>query len=243
MPTDAPAYRRILLKLSGEVMGGERGYGIDRQALSGIANEIVEVSRLGVETAIVLGGGNIFRGLAGAAEGFERVSADYMGMLATVINAIALQEALESCGCETRMQSALHVKEVAEPYARRRAIRHLEKGRVLIFAAGTGSPFFTTDTAAVLRAIEIDADIILKGTNVDGVYTADPVRFPDAKRLRQVTYIDALKSQLKVMDSTAFSLSMDNALPMVVFCITEPGNILKVVRGESIGTLVKEDSS
>ncbi|MAE72399.1 MAG: UMP kinase [Gemmatimonadetes bacterium] len=242
MPEPAPIYRRILLKLSGEVMGGESGHGIDQGTLDLMAAEIDDVRKLGVEIAIVLGGGNIFRGLAGTAEGMERVYGDYMGMLATVINAIALQAALERRGCETRLQSALHIKEVAEPYIRRRAMRHLEKGRVLIFAAGTGNPFFTTDTAAVLRAAEIDADAILKGTNVDGVYTADPVLDPNAKRLRTLTYMDAIKNRLRVMDSTAFSLSMDNRLKMVVFKIGERGNIRKIVLGEEIGTLVKEDS-
>ncbi len=242
MSQAGPAFKRVLLKLSGEVLSGEKGYGIDRTALGAIADEIVEVHALNVEMAIVLGGGNIFRGLRGAAEGFERVSGDYMGMLATVINAVALQEALESRGCETRLQSALHIREVAEPYVRRRALRHLEKGRVVIFAAGTGNPFFTTDTAAVLRAVEMNAEIILKGTNVDGVYTADPALDPAAELLRRVTYFDALRSRLRVMDATAFSLSMDNSLPMVVFRITKRGNILRVVRGEPIGTIVQEEA-
>ncbi len=242
MADPKPIYRRVLLKLSGEVLAGERGQGIDQGALERIAQEIAKAQRLGVEMAVVLGGGNIYRGLSGAAEGMARVSGDYMGMLATVINAVALQEMLERQGCDTRLQSALHIKEVAEPYVRRRAVRHLEKGRVLVFAAGTGNPFFTTDTAAVLRAAEIDAEVILKGTNVDGVYTADPVLDPSAKRLRTVTYMNAIQNRLRVMDSTAFSLSMDNRLQMVVFKITEPGNILKIVLGEEIGTLVKEDS-
>lgn len=235
------AYKRALLKLSGAVMAGDRGYGIDQDALARLADEIAAVTELGVELGVVIGGGNIFRGLAGAAEGMDRVTGDYMGMLATVINSLALQEALEKCGCDTRLQAALDIKEVAEPYIRRRALRHLEKGRVLIFAAGTGNPYFTTDTAAALRAIEIGAEVILKGTNVDGIYTADPVVDPTAKLLTKVTYMDALKRRLKVMDSTAFSLSMDNSLRMVVFRITEPGNILKIVQGQTIGTLVQEE--
>lgn len=231
-------YKRVLLKLSGEALCKEDGYGIDPETLSGIAEEIQEIIKLKVELAVVIGGGNIFRGLAGSARGMDRASADYMGMLATVINALALQDALESRNVYTRVQSAIQMQELAEPYIRRRARRHLEKGRVVIFAAGTGNPFFTTDTAASLRAMEINADVILKATRVDGVYDRDPLKHKDAKKFEQLNYLDVLKKGLKVMDSTATSLCMDNHLPIIVFNMTQRGNILKVISGEPIGTVV-----
>ena len=217
---------------------GELPYGIDTDTVDYMASEIKSIFSLGVEVAVVIGGGNIFRGLQGTARGMERATADYMGMLATVINALALQNALEKHGMPTRVQSAIEMRELAEPYIRRRAIRHLEKGRVVIFAAGTGNPYFTTDTAASLRAMEIGADVILKATKVDGVYTADPVEDPKAKRFRKISYIDVLKKRLHVMDSTAISLCMDNALPIVVFNVRKKGNLKKVIEGKSIGTLV-----
>ncbi len=217
---------------------GERPYGIDTATVQYMAEEIKSVFRLGVEVAVVIGGGNIFRGLQGTASGMERATADYMGMLATVINALALQNALEKEGIPTRVQSAIEMRELAEPYIRRRAIRHLEKGRVVIFAAGTGNPYFTTDTAASLRAMEIGADVIIKATKVDGVYSADPVKDPKAKRFKKISYIDVLKKRLHVMDSTAISLCMDNALPIVVFNVKKKGNLKKVIEGRSIGTLV-----
>jgi len=233
-----PKYKRILLKLSGEaLMGGEK-YGIDTGTLAQIASEVKEVHDLGVEVALVLGGGNIFRGVSGAAKGMDRSSADYMGMLATVINSLAMQDALEKLGLETRVQSAIEMREIAEPYIRRKAIRHLEKGRVVIFAAGTGNPYFTTDTAAALRAMEIRADVMLKATKVEGVFTSDPVKDPNAKLYRSLSYMDVLQKELKVMDATAVSLGMDNGLPLVVFDLTARGNILRVVRGENVGTLV-----
>jgi len=217
---------------------GELPYGIDTETVDYMASEIKSIYSMGVEIAVVIGGGNIFRGLQGTARGMERATADYMGMLATVINALALQNALEKHGMPTRVQSAIEMRELAEPYIRRRAIRHLEKGRVVIFAAGTGNPYFTTDTAASLRAMEIGADVILKATKVDGVYTADPVKDPKAKRFKKITYIDVLKKRLHVMDSTAISLCMDNALPIVVFNVRKKGNLRKVIEGKSIGTLV-----
>ncbi len=217
---------------------GELPYGIDTETVDYMASEIKSIYSMGVEIAVVIGGGNIFRGLQGTASGMERATADYMGMLATVINALALQNALEKHGMPTRVQSAIEMRELAEPYIRRRAIRHLEKGRVVIFAAGTGNPYFTTDTAASLRAMEIGADVILKATKVDGVYTADPVKDPKAKRFKKITYIDVLKKRLHVMDSTAISLCMDNALPIVVFNVRKKGNLRKVIEGKSIGTLV-----
>ncbi len=217
---------------------GELPYGIDTETVDYMASEIKSIYSMGVEIAVVIGGGNIFRGLQGTARGMERATADYMGMLATVINALALQNALEKHGMPTRVQSAIEMRELAEPYIRRRAIRHLEKGRVVIFAAGTGNPYFTTDTAASLRAMEIGADVILKATKVDGVYTADPVKDPKAKRFKKITYIDVLKKRLHVMDSTAISLCMDNALPIVVFNVRKKGNLKKVIEGKSIGTLV-----
>ncbi len=231
-------YKRILLKLSGEALMGEQKYGIDHAVLDSITSEIKEVCSLGVEVAIVIGGGNIFRGLSGAAKGMERASADYMGMLATVLNALALQNVLENKGVVTRVQSAIEMRELAETYIRRRAVRHLEKGRVVIFAAGTGNPYFTTDTAAALRAMEIGAEVIMKATKVDGVFNADPMKDKTATQFKQLTYIDVLQKNLKVMDATAISLCMDNNLPIIVFNLTVPGNIKKIVSGEELGTLV-----
>ena len=231
-------YRRVLLKLSGEALTAQNGYGIDPEVLQAIAAEIKDVHGLGCELAIVIGGGNIFRGLAGSARGMERAHADYMGMLATVINALALQDALERMGVMTRVLSAITMQQIAEPYIRRRATRHLEKGRVVIFAAGTGNPFFTTDTAASLRAVEVGAQVILKATNVDGVYDADPKQSASAKKFAELSYIDFLSRHLKVMDSTAISLCMDNGLPIIVFDLSRNGNIKRVVCGEAIGTMV-----
>lgn len=231
-------YRRILLKMSGEVLMGDGGYGIDPATVDFMAAEIKKAVDLGVQVAIVIGGGNIFRGVEASVKGMERASADYMGMLATVINALALQNALEKMSLQTRVQSAIEMKELAEQYIRRKAIRHLEKGRVVIFAAGTGNPYFTTDTAASLRAMEIGADVILKGTKVDGVYTADPVKDPGAEKYDTISYIDVLKFNLKVMDSTAITLCMDNNLPIVVFDIKKPNNIKSLLMGKRIGTLV-----
>ena len=236
--SDRPAYKRILLKLSGEALMGEQNYGIDPAIATQIARDVAEIQGMGVETAIVIGGGNIFRGVSGATEGMDRSSADYMGMLATVINSMALQDALEKMGVQTRIQSAIEMHQVAEPYIRRRAIRHLEKGRVVIFAAGTGNPYFTTDTAASLRAMEIHADVLLKATKVDGVYSDDPKKNPAATKFRSLSYIDVLKKNLKVMDSTAISLCMDNDLPIVVFDLTARGNVRRAVVGEDIGTTV-----
>jgi uridylate kinase len=233
------SYKRILLKLSGEALAGQQGYGIDPDIIMGIAKEIREVVDLGVQLAIVIGGGNIFRGLAASSAGMDRASADYMGMLATVMNSLALQDALEKAGVITRVQSAIEMQAIAEPYIRRRAVRHLEKGRVVIFGAGTGNPFFTTDTAASLRAIEIGAEIILKATKVDGVYNADPQKDKNAVKYDQLSYLDVLKQGLQVMDSTATSLCMDNDLPILVFDLTNNGNIKRVVCGEQIGTIVK----
>jgi uridylate kinase len=233
-----PAYRRIVLKLSGEALAGSQGYGLDPSVLTRVGDEVREVTALGVELAIVIGGGNIFRGMAASAGGMERATADYMGMLATIINALALQDALEKAGCQTRVLSAIEMRAVAEPYIRRRAIRHLEKGRVVIFAAGTGNPFFTTDTAGALRAVEIGADAILKATKVDGIYSADPARDASAERLARVTYIEVLNRRLEVMDTTAISLCMDNKLPIVVFDLTRPGNIARIVCGEPVGSIV-----
>jgi uridylate kinase len=233
------AYKRILLKLSGEALGGEQGYGIDPQTITTIASEVQQVVACGVQLALVIGGGNIFRGLAASSKGMDRASADYMGMLATMINSLAMQDALEQIGVDTRVQSAIAMQEVAEPYIRRRAMRHLEKGRVVIFGAGTGNPYFTTDTAASLRAMEIGAEAILKGTKVDGVYSADPKKDPNAVRFTSLTYHEVLKKGLQVMDATATALCMDNDLPIVVFDITTPGNVKRVVMGENIGTIVK----
>ena len=233
-----PVYRRIVLKLSGEALAGSQGYGLDPSVLTRVGDELREVVKLGVELAVVIGGGNIFRGMAASAGGMERATADYMGMLATIINALALQDALEKAGCQTRVLSAIEMRAVAEPYIRRRAIRHLEKGRVVIFAAGTGNPFFTTDTAGALRAVEIGADVILKATKVDGIYSADPTRDASAERLPRVTYIEVLNRRLEVMDTTAISLCMDNKLPIVVFDLTRPGNIARIVCGEPVGSIV-----
>jgi uridylate kinase len=232
-------FKRVLLKLSGEVLGGEQGYGIDPLTITTIASEVKDVVACGAELALVIGGGNIFRGLAASSKGMDRASADYMGMLATMINALAMQDALEQLGVDTRVQSAIAMQEVAEPYIRRRAIRHLEKGRVVIFGAGTGNPYFTTDTAASLRAMEIGADVILKGTKVDGVYSADPKKDPQAVKFKTLTYLEVLKKGLQVMDATATSLCMDNNLPIIIFDVTTPGNVKRVVCGEDIGTVVK----
>lgn len=231
-------YKRILLKLSGEALMGNRQYGIDPDRLSEYAQDIKTITDLGVEVAIVIGGGNIFRGVAGASKGMDRVQGDYMGMLATVINGLALQSALENTKVPTRLQTAIKINEVAEPFIRRRAMRHLEKGRVVIFGGGTGNPYFTTDSAAVLRAIEIEADVILKGTRVDGIYTADPEKDSAAIKFDYISFDDVLKKGLKVMDTTAFTLSQENNLPIIVFDMNKKGNLLKVVSGENIGTTV-----
>ncbi|GIX50039.1 MAG: uridylate kinase [Limisphaera sp.] len=233
-----PKYRRILLKLSGEALGGPEGQGIDPDAVHEMAEQIREVRDLGVQVVVVLGGGNIFRGLSGSQKGIERATADYMGMLATVINALALQDALEQLGVPTRVQSAITMHQIAEPFIRRRAVRHLEKGRVVIFGGGTGNPYFSTDTAAALRANEIGAEVILKATKVDGIYDRDPKLYPDARRFDRITYLEALQRQLKVMDSTAFSLCMDNKMPIIVFDLFKPHNLKKVVMGQKVGTLV-----
>jgi uridylate kinase len=232
------AYKRILLKLSGEALMGNRQYGIDPDRLAEYAQEIKSVVNKGIEVAIVIGGGNIFRGIAGASKGMDRVQGDHMGMLATVINGLALQGACEDQGIQTRLQSAIKINEVAEPFIRRRAIRHLEKGRVVIFGGGTGNPYFTTDSAAVLRAIEIEADVIMKGTRVDGIYTSDPEKDDNATKFDFISFDDVLKKGLKVMDTTAFTLSQENELPIIVFDMNKPGNLLKVVSGENIGTKV-----
>ncbi|WP_281751051.1 UMP kinase [Neptunitalea chrysea] len=231
-------YTRILLKLSGEALMGEKQYGIDPKRLSEYAQEVKQIVDKGIQVAIVIGGGNIFRGLAGASNGMDRVQGDHMGMLATVINGLALQSALEDAGIETRLQSAIKINEVAEPFIRRRAVRHLEKGRVVIFGGGTGNPYFTTDSAAVLRAIEIEADVILKGTRVDGIYTADPEKDKSATKFDFISFDDVLKKGLKVMDTTAFTLSQENELPIIVFDMNTQGNLLKVMEGENIGTKV-----
>lgn len=232
--------KRVLLKLSGEALMGGKGYGIDPETVDFIAREISETAKTGAQVAVVIGGGNIFRGVEATAQGMERVSADYMGMLATVINALALQNALERRGVATRVQTAFEMREVAEPYIRRKAVRHLQKGRVVIFGAGTGNPYFTTDTAAALRAMEINADLIAKGTKVDGVYSEDPVKNPKARKFKSISYIDVLRKGLAVMDSTAISLCMDNALPIVVFNLGGKGNIKKIAMGKQVGTLIGE---
>lgn len=234
-----PIFKRVLLKVSGEILAGKKGFGLDLEAVSGIATEIADVAQGNLEVALVVGGGNIFRGVQAMAKGFDRAQADNMGMLATVINAIALQEALENLGVPTRVQTAVEMRDVAEPFIRRRAIRHLEKGRVVIFAAGTGSPYFSTDTAAALRAAEIGADCLLKGTKVDGIYDRDPVKNPDAVLYPKVSYMQALQKQLKIMDAAAFSLCQENEIPIVVFDILEKGNLHRLlVDGDRIGTLV-----
>ncbi len=234
------AYKRVLLKLSGEALMGEKGLGIDPGTVKGIALEIKEVNELGVEIGIVIGGGNIFRGLSASARGMDRVSADYMGMLATVINSLALQDYLEKSDVYTRVLTAIKMEEIAEPFIRRRAIRHLEKGRVVIFAAGTGNPYFTTDTAAALRAIEIEADVILKGTKVDGVYDSDPMENDKAKKYDQLSYMDVVKQRLKVLDSTAVTLCMDNNLPIVVFNIKRKGYFKRIIQNETLGTKISD---
>src|SRR5210317_737384 len=231
-------YKRILLKLSGEALMGTRQYGIDPERLAEYAKEIKQVVVKGVELAIVIGGGNIFRGVAGASNGMDRVQGDHMGMLATVINGLALQSALENAGVPTRLQSAIKINEVAEPFIRRRAMRHLEKGRVVIFGGGTGNPYFTTDSAAVLRAIEVEADVILKGTRVDGIYTSDPEKDKNATKFDTISFEDVLRKGLKVMDTTAFTLSQENELPIVVFDMNTKGNLIKLLSGENIGTVV-----
>ncbi|MBU3911570.1 MAG: UMP kinase [Candidatus Omnitrophica bacterium] len=232
-------YKRVVLKLSGEALQGKRGYGIDPLVTAQIAGEIKDTRKLGVQIAIVIGGGNIYRGSTAEGQGVDRIIADYMGMLATVINGLALQDALEKVGVMTRVQTAIDMQELAEPYIRRRAVRHLEKNRIVIFVAGTGNPYFSTDTAASLRAIEINADVILKATKVDGVYSADPKKYKSAKKFKGLKYIDVLKKGLKVMDATAISLCMDNKLPIVVFNLTKRGNIKRVISGEKIGTVVQ----
>ncbi len=232
-------YKTILLKLSGEALMGKQSYGIDAETVRFIASEIKPVYDAGVRIGVVIGGGNIFRGVSPAAKGMDRVTADHMGMLATVINSLAIQNALEAEGIETRVQSAVDMRQIAEPFIRRRAMRHMEKGRVIIFAAGTGNPYFTTDTAATLRASEINAELVLKATKVDGVYTADPVKDPTATKYDKISYIDVLTKRLNVMDSTAISMCMDNKIPLVVFNMFGKGNLLKIVKGEQIGTLVE----
>ncbi|MCL6561704.1 MAG: UMP kinase [Firmicutes bacterium] len=238
-----PKYRRVVLKLSGEALAGEAGYGIDPVVVDSIARQIQDVLRLGVQIAVVVGGGNIWRGLAGSSQGMDRATADYMGMLATVINALALMDALEKHGVEVRVQTAIEMREVAEPYIRRKAIAHLEKGYVVIFGAGTGNPFFSTDTTAALRAAEIEADVMLKATKEAGVYDADPRQNPEARKYDAIGYLDVLKANLKVMDATATSLCMDNHIPIIVFDMNVYGNIRKVILGESIGTLVGGERS
>lgn len=236
-------YRRILLKISGEMLAGDLEYGIQPSVLQSLAREIADVMTMGVEVAIVIGGGNIFRGLAASADGMERASADYMGMLATMLNALALQNALEKCDVPTRVLSAIEMRQLAESYIRRRAIRHLEKRRVVIFAAGTGNPYFTTDTAAALRAMEIGADVIMKGTKVDGIYDADPATTPTATQFTELPFLSVLNKNLKVMDATAITLCMDNDLPIIVFNLTSPGNVRKIVEGEPIGTIVSSHAT
>jgi uridylate kinase len=236
----APRYRRILLKVSGEVLMGDGGFGIDMNTIDDVAEEIAQIVRLGVELCLVIGGGNIFRGLSTAARGMERASADYMGMLGTVMNALAMQNALEKIGINTRVQSAIPMDTVCEPYIRRRALRHLEKGRVVIFAAGTGNPFFTTDTAAALRAAEMGCDALMKGTSVDGVYTADPKHHPEAARYERLSYLEVLAQDLKVMDASAISLMRDNGIPIVVFSIRKRGELMQVVLGEGVHTVICE---
>jgi uridylate kinase len=236
-----PAYSRVLLKLSGEALMGEQSYGIDPKVATQIAHDIGEIQQLGVQVGVVIGGGNIFRGLAASARGMDRATADYMGMLATVINALALQDALEKIGVTTRVVTAIEMRAVAEPFIRRRAVRHLEKGRVVVLAAGTGNPYFTTDTAAALRANEIRAEVILKGTKVDGIYTADPMIDKTATRYETISYLQVIGDGLKVMDSTAITLCMDNKLPIIVFNLREPGNLRRVIMGEPVGTIVRAD--
>ena len=242
-PEARPRYHRILLKLSGEALLGERAYGVDPAFCAFIARQVGQVRELGIEVAIVVGGGNIFRGMAAAAKGMDRATGDYIGMLATVMNALALQDALEKEGLDSRVMSALGMNEVAEPYIRRRAVRHLEKGRVVILAAGTGNPYFTTDTAAALRAVEINAEVILKATRVDGVYTADPLKYPDARRYDHLSYSDVLAERLQVLDATAVSLCMENDLPIIVFDLNRPDNIRDAALGAPVGTLISGGAS
>jgi len=234
-----PAYERVLLKISGEALMGDQPFGIDPAVATQVAREIGEVAAMGVQIGVVIGGGNLFRGLAASAKGMDRATADYMGMLATVINSLALQDALEKLGVTTRVAAAIEMRAVAEPFIRRRAIRHLEKGRVVVFAAGTGNPYFTTDTAAALRAMEMKSQVILKATKVDGIYTADPMTHPDATKYDTLTYLEVLERGLKVMDATAISLCMDNKLPIIVFKLREAGNLRRVIMGESVGTTVR----
>ena len=238
--TDKPLYRRVLLKASGEALMGDQGFGIDVAVADRIASDIAEARALGVEVGVVIGGGNIFRGVAVASKGGDRVTGDHMGMLATLINALALQSAMEEEGLVTRLMSAIRMEVIAEPFIRRRAVRHLEKGRVVIFGAGTGNPYFTTDTAAALRAVEIEADVILKGTRVDGVYDSDPERNPDASLFPEIDYLDVLKKNLKVMDMTAITLAKENRIPILVFNMNTPGNLKRLVLGEAVGTTVRD---
>lgn len=235
-----PKYKRILLKLSGEALMGDKSFGFDNEVIAQYASDIKSIVELGVQVAIVIGGGNIYRGMNEAETGIERAHGDYMGMLATVINGMAMQAGLEKIGVFTRLQSAIKMEQIAEPYIRRRAIRHVEKGRVVIFGAGTGNPYFTTDTAGSLRAIEINAEVILKGTRVDGIYSADPEKVPNAKKFEAITFQECISKNLRVMDMTAFTLCMENQLPIIVFNMNKPGNLLRVVRGEKVGTLVKD---
>lgn len=234
-------YKRILFKISGEILSGEGGFGLDQDRLAALSEEIESVVDAGVEIGLVIGAGNIFRGLKGASQGMDRVVADHMGMLATVINALAVQDSLESHGLFTRAMSAINMEQIAEPFIRRRAMRHLEKGRIVLFAGGTGNPYFTTDTAAALRAVEIGADVLIKGTKVDGVYSSDPKKDPDATRYRHITYMDMLGKGIKVMDSTAITLCMDNRLPIAVFDFSKPGLLKKLILGEKVGTVVSEE--
>jgi len=242
MTSRPPRYPRVVLKLSGESLAGSQSSGIDPHTVARLASDIRDVREVGCELSVVVGGGNIFRGLRAAEMGMDRATGDYMGMLATILNSLALQDALEQSGVETRVQSALEIKEIAEPYIRRRAVRHLEKGRVVVFAAGTGNPFFTTDTAACLRAVEIGATIVMKGTRVDGVYSADPEKDKSATRYEELSYIKVLNDNLQVMDATAISLCMDNRLPILVFDVTQPGNLMRAVMGETVGTMVQDAS-
>ncbi|MHB8075884.1 UMP kinase [Desulfosporosinus fructosivorans] len=239
---EKPRYSRLVLKISGEALAGNQGFGLQHDMLVSVASQVAEIRDMGVEVCLVVGGGNIWRGIAGSAQGMDRATADYMGMLATVMNALALQDALEKTGTVTRVLSAIEMRQVAEPYIRRRAIRHMEKGRIVIFAAGTGNPYFSTDTTAALRAAEIEADVILMAKKVDGVYDSDPMKNPQAKKFDRLSYLDVLSKGLGVMDSTATSLCMDNNIPVIVFDLTTPGNIRKVLMGEAIGTYVGRDS-
>ena len=236
-----PVYKRILLKLSGEVFGGKQKYGIDLEVLTVLAQEVKAVKDLGISVAVVVGGGNIFRGVAGAVKGIDRATGDYMGMLATVINSLALQDAMERAKAPCRVQTAIDMRSIAEPFIRRRAIRHMEKGRVVILAAGTGNPYFSTDTTAALRAAELDADVILKATKVDGVYDKDPMVFPNAKRFKKITHMEMIQKRLRVMDSTAASLCMENKIPIIVLNVTKPGNIKNAVLGKNVGTIVENE--